>query len=167
MARTRGLKFCVHIHGCGSYPKICKVGYSGFLSGVTRCTFKFCDCLHNSGMAAATVQGPVCAVRAVHSTQPLPKYFGLLCIISLPNCGQLLWKSCRQCDIKHMRHSIRFLRWVTRQHAIVVAELSKTEHRHIKWLNLFIRYNLIKQKPALGAFCIIQLENGASTFYRS
>jgi len=44
----------MHIHGCWSYPKLHKVGNLGILGGVTWLTFKFCNCLHISGMATAT-----------------------------------------------------------------------------------------------------------------
>jgi len=45
-AEARDMKFCMHIHGCGSYQKLHKVGYSGIPGGVMWPTFKFCDCLH-------------------------------------------------------------------------------------------------------------------------
>jgi len=74
------IKFCVHVNGCWSCPKLRKVGYSRIMGGVTWPTFKFCDRLHISGTATATV-------LCVHSMQPLPNYFGLLFKVPITQFG--------------------------------------------------------------------------------
>jgi len=91
MAETGDVKFCVRIHGCGSYPKLCKVGYSWVLGGAR-------DLFLNSATAYISeewlqLQSPVHAECVVLSMQPLPNYFGLLFTYMQSALLLALWQS--------------------------------------------------------------------------
>jgi len=74
----------VHIRGCGSYPKLRKVGYSEVWVWSR-------DPLLTSATAYISqerlqLQSPARAVCVVHSMQPLPNHFGLLLSLNEELC---------------------------------------------------------------------------------
>jgi len=90
-AEAGHLKFWVHIRGCGSYPKLRKVGYSGILGEVTWPSSKFSDCLHISGKATAR-ESCVCSVCGAFDAAFAKLLCPLVLLFSTANCFLTLWR---------------------------------------------------------------------------